>query len=75
MKSSMWTWKMNKPTTARAQIMARLVEIEEDPRYQAGRKHPANVVINAPLALIQLSLEVGRITLRKVLTVLAQEKQ
>ena len=39
------------------QINKRIAEIETDDRYQSGLKHPANIQINAPLALIQLSFE------------------
>lgn len=39
------------------QIQKRISEIESDSRYQSGLKHPASVVINAPLAMIQVSME------------------
>lgn len=38
-------------------LAARLGEIERDERYRSGLKHPATVQVNAPLALIQTSLE------------------
>ncbi|HYL22472.1 MAG TPA: hypothetical protein VEU74_11975 [Gemmatimonadales bacterium] len=40
-----------------AQIKERLAKIEADERYQSGRKTPATVFENAPLALIQLAFE------------------
>lgn len=40
-----------------AQIKAKIKEIEEDDRYQSGLMKPATIIENAPLALIQLSLE------------------
>lgn len=51
-------------------ILARLAEIKADERYQSGRRKPANVMINAPLALVQLALEVEHDTLAKVLMML-----
>ena len=39
-------------------IKRRIIEIEADDRYISGKEHPATIGINAPLALIQLSLEV-----------------
>ncbi len=38
-------------------IKKRIAEIEADSRYQSGLKHPANIEVNAPLALIQVSFE------------------
>lgn len=38
-------------------IRLRISEIEDDPRFQSGRKHPATIDINAPLALVQIALE------------------
>lgn len=49
------------------EIEARIKEIEEDSRYQDGLKNPATIDINAPLALIQLSLESEITALRWVL--------
>jgi len=45
-------------------MQLRIKEIESDARFRAK---PATVDINAPLALIQLSLEVERDVLRQVL--------
>ena len=39
------------------EIRAKIGEIEDDDRYQAGRIKPATVVENAPLALVQLEME------------------
>lgn len=49
------------------EIKARIVAIEADSRYQSGLKSPAQVTINAPLALVQTSLESEVRTLRWVL--------
>lgn len=38
-------------------VKVRLLEIETDARYQSGLRQPALVQVNAPLALIQTSLE------------------
>ena len=51
-------------------ISKRIAEIEADERYQSGRKKPATVDINAPLALVQLEFETEIKTLRWVLTLL-----
>jgi hypothetical protein len=48
-------------------IEKRIAEIEADSRYQSGLKNPANIIINAPLALIQLSFESEIQALRWVL--------
>jgi hypothetical protein len=48
------------------QIEARLKEIEADERYKSGLKHPATLDENAPLALVQLSFEIERRTLKWV---------
>lgn len=48
-------------------IKQRIAEIEADSRYQSGQQKPATVVENAPLALIQLSLEKELKTLKWVL--------
>ena len=48
-------------------IETRIAEIEADEGYQSGRKKPATIDINAPLALVQLSLETEIKTLRGVL--------
>jgi len=39
------------------QIKAKIGEIEKDSRYQSGLIKPATIIENAPLALIQLSME------------------
>lgn len=49
-------------------IQARITEIEADERWKSSQKHPARVDINAPLALIQVSLEAERCALRWVLS-------
>ena len=49
------------------EIEARIKVIEADTRYQSGLEHPAEIQINAPLALIQLSLEVEIKALKWVL--------
>jgi hypothetical protein len=49
------------------QIKKRIAEIEADSRYKSGLIHHANVNINAPLALVQVSLETELRTLRWVL--------
>ncbi len=49
------------------EIEKKISEIEADARYQSGQNHPATVDINAPLALIQVSLETEIKTLRWVL--------
>ena len=49
------------------QIQTRIKEIENDDRYKSGRKHPATLDENAPLAMIQLALETEIATLRWVL--------
>lgn len=49
------------------EIKRRMAEIEADDRYQSGKKNPATVEINAPLALIQLSFETELKTLKWVL--------
>ena len=51
-------------------ISKRIAEIEADERYQSGRKKPATIDVNAPLALVQLELETEIKTLRWVLTLL-----
>ena len=43
-------------------------KIEEDSRYQSGLKHPAEIKINAPLALVQVDMEAKIRTLRWVLS-------
>lgn len=48
-------------------IEARLTEIQADARYQSCLKSPAQVQINAPLALIQVSMKSEVATLRWVL--------
>lgn len=48
-------------------VKKRIKEIEEDARYQSGLKKPAEIEINAPLALIQLSFEVEIKVLREIL--------
>ncbi|KKK89938.1 hypothetical protein LCGC14_2728070 [marine sediment metagenome] len=47
-------------------INKRIKEIEEDSRYQSGLEEPATIDINAPLAMIQLSLETELKTLKAV---------
>jgi hypothetical protein len=42
---------------AEEKIKERITEIEQDERYKSGQISPANIEINAPLALIQLALE------------------
>lgn len=49
------------------EIKQRIAEIEADSRYQSGLKTPANIEINAPLALIQLAFEAEIKALRWVL--------
>ncbi len=49
------------------EIKKRITEIEADSRYQSGLKSPANVIINAPLALIQVSFEAEIKALRWVI--------
>lgn len=49
-------------------IENRIKEIEADSRYQSGLKKPATVVENAPLALVQLSLETELKALKWVLS-------
>lgn len=51
-------------------INKRIAEIEADERYQSGRKKPATIDVNAPLALIQLELETEIKALRWVLALL-----
>lgn len=46
------------------EILARIAEIEKDERYLDD---PASILINAPLALVQISLETERSTLKKVI--------
>ena len=48
-------WDSTRPSKAR--ILARLRYIEADKRYEPDPAKRANVVINAPLTLIQLELE------------------
>jgi len=48
-------------------IKKRIAEIETDDRYQRGKEKPATIDINAPLALVQLSLETQLKTLKWVL--------
>lgn len=55
------------PGKTTEQITARIKVIEADERYQSGLNHPAEVTINAPLALVQLSFETEIRTLRWVL--------
>lgn len=55
---------------ARKKIKTRIIEIERDDRYQSGKKKPATVFENAPLALIQLAFETEHRTLRNVLEIL-----
>jgi hypothetical protein len=50
-----------------AEIKARLATIEADTRYQSGLRNPATIDINAPLAMLQLSLEIEHKTLAWVL--------
>ncbi len=50
------------------EIKAKIAEIEADERYQSGLKNPANIEINAPLALIQLTMETKHDVLKWVLT-------
>lgn len=49
------------------ELRARIREIEKDARYQSGLKSPALVQINAPLALIQVSMKAEVQALRWVL--------
>lgn len=49
------------------EIKGQIAKIENDSRYQAGLEHPATIEINAPLALVQLDLEVKIRTLKWVL--------
>lgn len=46
------------PMKSAEAIQAKIAEIEKDDRYISGQKHPATIEINAPLALIQLEMEV-----------------
>lgn len=48
-------------------IKAEIAKIEADERYQSGLKHPATIDINAPLALVQLEMEVRIKTLKWML--------
>ncbi len=48
-------------------INKRIAEIEGDSRYQSGLVKPATIIENAPLALVQLSLETEIKALRWVL--------
>ncbi len=48
-------------------IEKRIAKIEDDDKYQSGRRNPATVDINAPLALIQLEMETEIKVLRWVL--------
>lgn len=51
-----------------SEIKAKLAEIESDERYRSYIDHgPAQVQINAPLALVQVSLKAQRATLKWVL--------
>jgi len=50
-----------------ADILKRIAKIEADDLYMSGKKHPATIDINAPLALIQLSFETERKALKWVL--------
>lgn len=56
---------------ARKKIKAQVTEIERDARYKSGKKKPATVFENAPLALIQLELETRRAALIWALSLLA----
>lgn len=58
----------------RAWVDERIQEVLKDERYQSGKKRPANVQINAPLALIQCSLE-SRIGLLRELEGFLNESQ
>jgi len=49
------------------EISKRIVHIEADSRYQSGQEQPATIDENAPLALIQLSMESEIKALRWVL--------
>jgi hypothetical protein len=51
----------------KAEIQKRIAEIEANESYKSGRHNPATVDINAPLALIHLSLETEISTLKWVL--------
>ena len=46
-----------------AAMDAEVREIEKDSRYDP--EHPATVVVNAPLALVQLEMEVRRATIMR----------
>ncbi len=49
------------------EIKKKIGEIENDGRYQAGKRKPATIDINAPLALCQLVMETQIATLNWVL--------
>ena len=49
------------------EIKQRIAVIENDDRYISGQEHPATIDVNAPLALIQLSLEVELKALKWIL--------
>lgn len=49
------------------EIKTQIDVIEADDRYQSGLECPANILINAPLALIQLEMETRHKTLKWVL--------
>ena len=49
------------------EMQAEIARIEKDDRYLSGLKHPAEIAINAPLALVQLEMEIRIKTLRWVL--------
>ncbi len=49
------------------EIKGKIAEIENDERYQSGKRKPATIDINAPLALCQLALETQISTLNWVL--------
>jgi len=49
------------------EIKEQIAKIEADSRYQSGLKHSATIDINAPLALIQLEMEVRLQTLKWIL--------
>jgi hypothetical protein len=54
-------------------IKKRIAEIEADDRYISGINKPATIDINAPLALIQLSLETEIKSLKWVLSLITKE--
>lgn len=59
---------------AKVVLQARINEIKQDDRWKAGQKHPAQVQINAPLALIQVEMEAKISAYEFALSVLSKVK-